>query len=196
LYLCCNTGAKEVCKTSYEPQCYIPAPKQSASDLNCSKDGASDPSGTCWRRCGLRGKACSKAAAPVIAAPVRLAASAYTYSAPAYNFAPAQPLYGSSYSAPLYSNLLRQYSTFSPYAGFNSLSYGLNYPSPLPALNRAVAPQYTYSQPTYTAPVAAVAAPAPAPAPACDEATNCSCDDACTLRGDCCFDFCAFCVSK
>mmetsp|Transcript_31403 Transcript_31403/g.61200 ORF Transcript_31403/g.61200 Transcript_31403/m.61200 type:complete len:324 (-) Transcript_31403:515-1486(-) len=29
----------------------------------------------------------------------------------------------------------------------------------------------------------------------CDEATVCSCDSGCEVRGDCCFDYCAFCVA-
>jgi hypothetical protein len=52
--------------------------------------------------------------------------------------------------------------------------------------------QPTVVQPTYTRPTYQVR---PATTTACDQASQCSCDEACIIRGDCCFDFCAFCVS-
>lgn len=54
--------------------------------------------------------------------------------------------------------------------------------APVAQQNAITRQQFQY----YSAPVAPAV---------CDPAQACSCDDACTLRGDCCFDYCAFCVS-
>jgi hypothetical protein len=221
--MCCETSAKEVCKNSYEPQCYVPIVVQTASDLYCESVRPAATSGTCWRRCGLKGKSC---AAPVTAAPAPFYNTAPVYGTTAPVYGTTAPVYGTTAGlygqAPLYpaanlygnAGLLRQLTT----APLNQLSYGLNYASQntgisrLPALagyagSRPAAVNYATTAPVYgtstpfygyatAAPATTAATVAAAPVSTCDPATSCSCDDACVLRGDCCFDYCAFCVSK
>jgi hypothetical protein len=188
-YLCCDTAKRETCKNSYEPVCYIAQRKETASQLYCTSIRQNGRPGTCWRRCGLTAQGC---AAPVVQAPVFAAA-------PMYNPAPTYAA-TSFASTGLYGNgFLRQFTT-SP---LSSLSYGLNFPqvSQTPYLATSVrAAPFPYSQavPLYSRPAPILySAPAYiAPAPVCDQSTACSCDDACVVRGDCCFDYCAFCVTK
>jgi hypothetical protein len=122
-------------------------------------------SGTCYRRCGLQG--CQRR----------------TVSQPTYLSRPATNIVSSPFN---YYSGLRQYNLG------NTLGYGLSYglnrqlPSAIPAFTQRVQPTIyatQYAQPSYAQ-----------PSLGCSSQEACSCDNGCETRGDCCFDYCSFCV--
>lgn len=202
LYQCCDSSKKEVCGGSmFQPTCTIdftiPDPiKVEASKATPSPSGVKAPvaapakaaapsvtskcatakvaevtkekkTGSCFRRCTFRGNNCDKpVATPYYPQP-------YTFNNGFYGM-------NNGFSYPYYSGL-RQWGNYA-----YGLSYGLNnaLPSALPAFNAFN---------TLTAPATTTTTVA-APASNCDSAA-CSCDRKCEERGDCCFDYCAFCVA-
>jgi len=197
LYQCCDSSKKEVCGgTIYQPTCKIdytiPEPKPVAQNsATASPVGA--PAGS-----GPAAPATSPAPAPAPAAAFNSDCKSNRQ-----DFVTAQKLPGTCFrrcairgngcgrTIPnYYSNSYNNYPTYAPnnyyYNGlrqFNTMAYGLSY-----GLNNrlpSAVPSFTNFQPYRPQQIATPST--------CDQ-ESCSCDNDCESRGDCCFDYCSFCI--
>jgi len=202
LYQCCDSSKKEVCGgTIFQPTCKIdytiPEPKSVAKN-SATPSPVGVPTGS-----GPAAPATSPSPAPAAAfnsdcknsentlTRSKLVGTCFRRCAVRGNGCREvsnNPSYYNAYN-PSY------YNTYNPYYSYNSnglglrqfsnmaygLSYGLNnrLPSAVPSF-------FNYQPYPLQRQIAT-------PSTKCDE-QSCSCDSGCESRGDCCFDYCAFCV--